>query len=176
MVLRCCAGATLLCGVRASHCGGFYCCGARALGTRSSVVVANGLSSCSAWAYLLCGMWDLPGPGLEPMSPALAGRFLTSAPPGKPLIVVLICIFLGDSWCWVPFLVLLTMCMSSLEKCLFRSFAHFKTRLFLVLLLSCMSSLHILNSNHLSDIWFANIFSHSVSCLFILLICTGLEV
>ena len=30
-------------------------------------------------------MWDLPGPGLEPMSPALAGRFLTTEPPGKPL-------------------------------------------------------------------------------------------
>ena len=30
-------------------------------------------------------MWDLPGPGLEPMSPALAGGFLTTAPPGKSL-------------------------------------------------------------------------------------------
>ena len=30
-------------------------------------------------------MWDLPGPGLEPVSPALAGGFLTNAPPGKPL-------------------------------------------------------------------------------------------
>ena len=30
-------------------------------------------------------MWDLPGPGLEPMSPALADGFLTTAPPGKPL-------------------------------------------------------------------------------------------
>ena len=29
-------------------------------------------------------MWNLPGPGLEPMSPALAGGFLTTAPPGKP--------------------------------------------------------------------------------------------
>ena len=29
-------------------------------------------------------MWDLPGPGLEPVSPALTGRFLTTAPPGKP--------------------------------------------------------------------------------------------
>ena len=29
-------------------------------------------------------MWDLPGPGLEPVSPELAGRFLTTAPPGKP--------------------------------------------------------------------------------------------
>ena len=29
-------------------------------------------------------MWDLPGPGLEPVSPALAGGFLTTARPGKP--------------------------------------------------------------------------------------------
>ena len=29
-------------------------------------------------------MWDLPGPGLEPESPALAGGFLTTVPPGKP--------------------------------------------------------------------------------------------
>ena len=29
-------------------------------------------------------MWDLPGPGLEPLSSALAGRFSTTAPPGKP--------------------------------------------------------------------------------------------
>ena len=28
-------------------------------------------------------MWDLPGPGLEPVSPALAGGFLTTAPPVK---------------------------------------------------------------------------------------------
>ena len=32
---------------------------------------------------MLRGMWDLPGPGLEPVSPALAGGFLTIAPPGK---------------------------------------------------------------------------------------------
>ena len=42
------------------------------------------LSNCGSWAQLLCGMWDLPRPGLEPMSPALAGRFSTTAPPGKP--------------------------------------------------------------------------------------------
>ena len=34
-----------------------------------------GFSSCGVWAELLRGMWDLPGPGLEPVSPALAGRF-----------------------------------------------------------------------------------------------------
>ena len=31
-------------------------------------------------------MWDLPRPGLEPMSPALAGGFSTTAPPGKPQV------------------------------------------------------------------------------------------
>ena len=42
------------------------------------------LSSCGSQAQLLRGMWDLPKPGLEPVSPALAGRFSTTAPPGKP--------------------------------------------------------------------------------------------
>ena len=42
------------------------------------------LSSCGSQAQLLCGMWDLPRPGLEPVSPALAGGFSTTAPPGKP--------------------------------------------------------------------------------------------
>ena len=42
------------------------------------------LSSCGSWAQLLRGMWDLPRPGLEPMSLALAGRLSTTAPPGKP--------------------------------------------------------------------------------------------
>ena len=41
------------------------------------------LSSCGTWAQLLCGMWDLPGPELKAASPSLAGRFLTTAPPGK---------------------------------------------------------------------------------------------
>ena len=43
------------------------------------------LSSCGSRALLLRGMWDLPRPGLEPVSPALAGRLSTTAPPGKPL-------------------------------------------------------------------------------------------
>ena len=42
------------------------------------------LSSCGTRDQLLRGMWDLPRPGLEPVSPALAGRFSTTAPPGKP--------------------------------------------------------------------------------------------
>ena len=42
------------------------------------------LSSCGSQAQLLRSMWYLPRPGLEPVSPALAGRFSTTAPPGKP--------------------------------------------------------------------------------------------
>ena len=42
------------------------------------------LSNCGSRAQLLCGMWDLPRPGLEPVSPALAGGLSTTAPPGKP--------------------------------------------------------------------------------------------
>ena len=45
------------------------------------------LSSCGSWTQPLCSMWDLPRPGLEPVSPALAGRFSTTAPPGKPLLL-----------------------------------------------------------------------------------------
>ena len=41
------------------------------------------LSNCGSRAQLLRGMWDLHRPGLEPVSPALAGRFSTTAPPGK---------------------------------------------------------------------------------------------
>ena len=33
-------------------------------------------------------MWDLPGPGIKPVSPALAGGFLTTAPPGKPYLSI----------------------------------------------------------------------------------------
>ena len=42
------------------------------------------LSSCGSRAQLLHGMQDPPRPGLEPVSPALAGRLSTTAPPGKP--------------------------------------------------------------------------------------------
>ena len=47
------------------------------------------LSSCGPRARLLRGMWDPPRPGLEPLSPALAGRFSTTAPPAKPSSILL---------------------------------------------------------------------------------------
>ena len=43
-------------------------------------------------------MWDLPRPGLEPVSPALAGGFLTTAPPGKPHTFYLLTHPLVDIW------------------------------------------------------------------------------
>ena len=45
------------------------------------------LSNCGSRAQPLRGTWDLPRPGLEPVSPALAGRFSTTAPPGKPVAI-----------------------------------------------------------------------------------------
>ena len=68
------------CDVPASHCGGFSGCRAQALGLTSSAVAVHRLS-CPAAGEIF------PGPEMEPVSSALAGGFLTTQPPGKPMTV-----------------------------------------------------------------------------------------
>ena len=70
--LLCCKWLSLVAAAWASHRGGFSCCRAPAL---------------ELWALLLHSMWDLPGPDIEDVSPALAGRFLSTVPPGKSYFV-----------------------------------------------------------------------------------------
>ena len=80
------------CSARAPHCSGFFYYRAQAPGAWASGVAAcelisyglqapegAGFSSCGSQAYQLCSTWNPPSPGIEPLPPALAGRFFTTA-------------------------------------------------------------------------------------------------
>ena len=82
------------CSVMASHCGGFSCCRAWALGhvgfsSYGSWTLEHRLNGFDARAWLLCGMRDLPGPWIKTVYPALAGIFFITEPPAKPLFFIL---------------------------------------------------------------------------------------
>ena len=86
--LRFCARAFSSCGKR----GPLFIAVRGPLAIAASLVAGHRLqmrrlSNCGSRAELLRGMWDPPRPGLKPVSPALAGRFSTTAPPGKPLLL-----------------------------------------------------------------------------------------
>ena len=89
--LRFCARAFSTCGKQ----GPLFIAVRRPLTIAASLLVEHRLqtrrlSSCGSRAQLLRGMWDLPRPGLEPVSPALAGRSSTTEPPGKPPLEVFV--------------------------------------------------------------------------------------
>ena len=80
------------------------------------------------------------------------------------LTVVLICVSLMISDAEHLFISLLAICVSSLKKHLFRSSAHFLVSLFVLFFILSLWAICILDINPLSDIPFANSFSHSIDC------------
>ena len=107
--LRFCARASSSCGKR----GTLLIAVRGPLTIAASLIAEHGLqmrrlSSCGSRDQLLRGMWDLPGPGLEPTSPALAGSFSTTVPSGKPpvfgilipypILVLIMGVYSGNSY------------------------------------------------------------------------------
>ena len=85
----------------------------------------------------------------------------------KGYFLLLICISLTSNGAKHLFMYLLVICMSALEKCLFRSFHLFFSCFFFFLLVSSGNhSLKIMDKISLSSISFDNIFSHFITCLF----------
>ena len=73
--------------------------------------------------------------------------------------------FPDDYWCWASFMCLIAICMSSLKN-VYSVLLIFESHRFRML--SCMSCLYMLDINPLLVLTFANIFSHSVGCVFVL--------
>ena len=89
LALRFCVRAFSSCGKR----GPLFIAVRGPLTVAASLLVEHRLqmrrfSNCGSRAQLLRGMWDPPRPGLEPVSPELAGRLSTTAPPEKPYMTL----------------------------------------------------------------------------------------
>ena len=86
--LRCCGWTFSSCSAWTSYCSGFCCCRASAPGSRGfsscdSRAPESGFSGHGPRDWFLRGMWNLPGSGIEPVSPALTGGLLNTGSPGK---------------------------------------------------------------------------------------------
>ena len=88
------AGGYPLLSLQPSHCGGFCCwsTGSGWIGIRScsSLSLERSISRCGTWAWLLHRMWGLPKARIKLMSPGLQRRFLTTGPPGKPRLFLIL--------------------------------------------------------------------------------------
>ena len=99
------------CSVWASHCR--CCCRSWALGCK-------GFSSCGPWTQLPQNMWNLPEAGIELVSPAQAGRFLNTGPPGKSNILFLLSKDHSSVLPVVQCLKTINLCFVRLSNCLRR--------------------------------------------------------
>ena len=104
------------CGAPASHCSGFSCCRAQAVGgagfnSCSSKPLEHRFSSCGIWASLFLSTWDLPGPGMEPTSPAWHGDSLLLSHQGSPESEMWKQTYTQNiTWCW----------RQRLERCIYK--------------------------------------------------------
>ena len=88
------------CSTQAFSCGGARVLGCVGFSSRSTqtqwlwLLGSGTWTQCGARAQMLCSMWDLPRPGIRPVSPALAGGCFTTEPSGKPS-PVFYCVYFG---------------------------------------------------------------------------------
>ena len=121
--LWCCTWAFSSCGQQGllSGCGVWASpCGEQALGAVGDRSCSMWIGGCGARAQLFPGMWDLPGPGMGPVSLALASRFSTTGPPGKPSREVFIMWMEVVSFCasFVECILIMQWCFNFV-RCLF---------------------------------------------------------